>query len=156
MKHGAKEPPNRRIMKTFPALVMLLLQKLKPYRGGNFARWEVRKADNIDKHNLIVPSVTITQLRGINLFDEAHNNRFQNMTVVVGAGGRLNLIGYGIPGAHLKVANKGQATAGIIFVQDMEVFAGKPVLPTLLQCIQLAAEAINLIEQKGIKRHRTA
>ncbi|WP_127596700.1 hypothetical protein [Nitratireductor alexandrii] len=150
-KAGAKDPPKRRIMKTFPAFVMLLLQSIKPYRGGNFLLWEVRKVDNIDKHNLIVPSVTISELRGVSLLDKTYNNSFGSVNAKVGAGGRVNLVMYNNPGGKLKVTNKGQASASITFAQSMEVFPGESVFPTLLQCIQAVDQAISLIERVGTK-----
>jgi hypothetical protein len=150
-KPGKKTPPSRRIVETFPGFVMLLLQRVKPYRGGNFLLWEIRKADNIDKHNLIVPSVTITELRNVALLDEEYENVFRNCSFSVDAGGRVNFLSYD-NGGGLKVTDKGQASASITFAQGMEVFAGEPVFPTLLQCVQLVAEAITLIEREGVKR----
>jgi len=150
-KPGKRAPRNRRIVEAFPAFAMLLLQKIRPYNGGNFLLWEIRKADNIDKHNLIVPAVTVTELRGICLLDEKYNNRVTDMTAIVGPGGRVGLLGYSNPGGHMKITNKGQPTARITFSESMEVFAGEPVFPTLLQCIQAVDQAIGLIESAGAK-----
>ena len=33
---------------------MVILDEVKPYRGGNTSLWELNKLDNIDKHNLIL------------------------------------------------------------------------------------------------------
>ncbi|MER9242872.1 hypothetical protein [Mesorhizobium sp. M0633] len=149
-KPGKGAPPNRRIVENFPALVMVLLTKIKPYRGGNFRLWEIRKADNIDKHNLIIPTVAVTQLHGVYLADE-HGNAWQGCSFKLGPGGTLNAIQYGITG-DIEIRDKGQPTASITFPQGAEVFAGDPVFPTLMQCVQLVAEAIDLIEA-GCTKH---
>ena len=145
-KPGKTAPPRRRIVEAFPLLALDLLAVIKPYKGGNFSLWEIRKADNIDKHNLIIPSITVTEIRGVGLVDKVNNNVFQDMTLSVGAGGVVNAIGYQNAGSYLEFTNKGQASLSIRFADDMEVFAGKPVFPTLLECVQLTSKAISLIE----------
>ena len=141
-------PPNRRIMKAFPRIAAKLLTVIKPYEGGDFALWEVRKADNIDKHNLIIPSITMTQVTAL-LVDEVHNNRI-TLTLRVGAGGIVDGVGYSQgDGSRLEFKDKGKATADISFPDGLEVFAGKPVFPTLLECSKLVSEAIDLIEQSA-------
>ncbi len=141
---GKKSPPRRRIVEAFPLIALELLSVIKPYPGGNFALWEIRKADNIDKHNLIVPSVTVTEISGIDVIDD-RQNAFCDMTVVVQAGTANTPVAYG-PNAKLEIKNKGQATARVSFADDMDVFAGKPVFPTLLESSQFAAEAVSRIE----------
>lgn len=148
---GKKAPPRRRIVEAFPALVFELFTSIKPYEGGNFALWEVRKADNIDKHNLIIPSLTVAQISDVMLVDEVNNVRLGG-TLAVGAGGVLNAIGYRNGDQVLKLENKGQATVSIAFPDAAEVFAGKPVLPTLRECSQLVLEATEIIE-RATKRH---
>lgn len=145
-REGKKTPPNRRIVEAFPLVALKLLTVIKPYNGGDFGLWEVRKADNIDKHNLIVPSVTITELRDVVLVDEVYNNVFSPEILSVGAGGVLNAISYGNGGSYFVVKNKGQASAYITFPHDSKVYAGKPVFPTLLEASQLIAKAIDIIE----------
>lgn len=142
---GKTPPPRRRIVEAFPAIAFELLSVIKPYKGGDFALWEIRKADNIDKHNLIIPSIAVTEIKGIRLEDKVRRNVFENVSLAVGAGGVLNAIGYG-GGSHLEFTNKGQATASISFPDGMEVFAGKPVFPTLLECSQFVTQTIDRIE----------
>ena len=144
-KSGKKTPPNRRIMEAFPLIAFELLTVIQPYKGGNFGIWEIRKADNIDKHNLIIPSVTITELRGVSYVDEVRNNSVTGMTLRLGAGGTINAISYG-GGSKLKLTQKGQATARITFPDTSEIFAGNPVFPTLIQSVQLVAQTIERIE----------
>ncbi|MGN3973881.1 hypothetical protein [Tsuneonella sp. SYSU-LHT278] len=139
-------PANRRVMKAFPLIALEILTVIQPYKGGKFGLWEIRKADNIDKHNLIMPTITITEIRGLRMVDKVHNNVFEPGLIQVGPGGRMNLMGYLNPGGTLEFEDKGHATASISFPDGLEVFAGKPVFPTLLECSQLVAETLDRIE----------
>lgn len=138
---GKKSPPNRRIMEAFPLIALELLSVVKPYKGGNFCLWEIRKADNIDKHNLIIPSVTVTEIRNMRFVDYMHNEGGSFVTVRVEAGGILKLMRYRAD-SQMEIADQGQATCEITFPDGLEVFAGEPVFPTLLKCIKLSAEGL--------------
>ena len=112
--------------------------------------WEIRRADNLDKHNLIVPTVTVAQLRGMSFRDVKNNNVFSDITAKVTAGDTLSLISYQND-ARLEITNQGQAACGITFPQSAEVFAGQPVFPTLLQCIQGVNSVLNIIKTANIE-----
>lgn len=142
---GKADPPNRRVMKAFPLIAFELLSVIKPYKGGDFSIWEVRKADNIDKHNLIVPSITVARVEGIEMRDNVRQNTYAGMTLSVGAGGVMKALHYGGK-SKLEITNKGHASASISFPDGLEVFQGRPVLPTLLECSQLVAEVVGRVE----------
>lgn len=107
--------------------------------------WEIRAADNIDKHNLIVPTITVTSIRNAILVDDMNKNIVTIGEMSVSDGGELLILGYQNRG-HLKFASNGQASLSITFPDGCEVFAGKPVFPTLLECSQLTSETLSLIE----------
>lgn len=143
-KPGKTPPPNRRILEAFPAFGCLLFTAIQPYRGGNLKVWEVRKADNIDKHNIIIPHVAVTKLENVHLVDEVNNNQFTAGTVHVAPGGRCSLIR--MSGGRMIIKDKGNASASITFPQGLEVFAGNPVFSTITQCAELVREACALIK----------
>jgi hypothetical protein len=149
-KPGKNTPANRRITEAFPFLTLQILTAIQPYKGGAFGVWEIRKADNLDKHNLIIPSVTVTELRHASLVDEVRRNSFKGMTLGVEAGGVLSAISYG-GNSQLKVTNKGQPTARIIFPDSAEVFPSEPVFPTLRRCSQFSAKVIDRIEAVSLR-----
>ena len=127
-------------------LALELLCRIKPYKGGDFGLWEIRKADNIDKHNLIIPSVVVTELTGFKAIDEVNETTFNPPMVTVGAGGCVGMVRYVNGGAVLKIKDKGNASATITFSDAMEVFSGKPVFPTLRESIHLVSQAVDRIE----------
>lgn len=142
-KPGAEMPNNRRIVEVVPSLADFLLNTIKPYRGGDFSLWEIRKADNIDKHNLILPTLALGTLNGIYLVDEVNHIHFA-VTAHVPAG-HTGTIGV-LPGVNnIEIKKQGDPTLCITFPDDAEVFAGDPILPTLTQCSQLISESIELI-----------
>jgi len=138
-----KAPQTRRIVEAFPLIVLHLLAVIKPYKGGNFSLWEVRKADNIDKHNLIIPAIVFARINDVIIFDKVNKTTFRGKLGV--SSGRI-FIPIKTDG-ELEFQNKGHATVSITFPDTMEVFQGLPVFPTLLESSQLVSEAINSIER---------
>jgi hypothetical protein len=142
-KPGAETPSNRRIVEAVPSLADFLLNTIQPYRGGKFSLWEIRKADNIDKHNLVLPTLALGTLNGISLVDEMKRVSV-GLTAHVPAGQTSKTITF--PAANnIEVKKKGDPTLCVTFPDDAEVFAGDPILPTLTQCSQLISESIELI-----------
>lgn len=140
-----REPTNRRILKAFPAFVMMLFTKMKPYPGGKFLLWEITKADNIDKHNLIIPTVTITELQDVHFKNPGNNIVVYGLNITIGPRGFTDVAKYtGID--EIEILEKGKAISRIDFPDNFEVFAGAPVFPTLLNCVECIEGAIAMIE----------
>ena len=142
-KPGKRAPPNRRIVEAVPSLEDFLLNTIQPYRGGKFSLWEIRKADNVDKHNLILPTLALGTLNGISLVDEV-NRVSVGVTAHVPAGQACKTISF--PAANnIEIKKKGDPTLCVTFADDAEVFGGDTILPTLTQCSQLITESIEMI-----------
>jgi len=56
----------------------------------------------------------------------------------------------------MEVSDRGRATARITFPESAEVFAGALVFPTLLRCVQLTADALSLVYQRGTRPYPAA
>lgn len=150
---GKKAPPNRRIGEAFPGFLEFLLDKIQPYRGGDLAIWETRKADNIDKHNLVIPTLAMGTRNGILLTDDANDVRV-GINAHVRAGGRIKPIVQFGPGNNIEIKQKGDPTLCVTFPDGAEVFAGDSILPTLTQSYQLAIEAVELLaDHFGAPKH---
>lgn len=143
-KPGKGTPPNRGIVEACPVFALTLLCKIKPYRGGGSFAWEVRRADNIDKHNLFIPTIYVAALHDVYIVDTDRNNKVHFSEISVGPGGQCDALRY--VGGTAKVENYGQASFAVTFPEDAEVFAGNPVVPTLLQCAQGIEEVVNLCD----------
>lgn len=125
----------------------LILDVIKPYKGGNDPLWSLHQLDIIDKHRLLIPVVSVTQLSGISAHDD-NNNRFEDLTFLVGEGGRLNAIA---TSAKLHITNYGQPAFGVFFRQG-EPFENQPVVPTLHQLAQIVTGVVQAIEKAYLAR----
>jgi hypothetical protein len=153
-KFGMRTPRNRRIVEAFPSFVCFLLTCLKPYRGGPYLLWEITKSDNVDKHNLIIPTVVITELWGTRIEDIDRSFVFSDNIIALDPGSTLNIINLGITGTNLKILEKGRASASIRFSSTAPAFAGEPVFPRVTQCLSMAEEVVRLIEASDFSLFR--
>jgi hypothetical protein len=53
-----------------PELSDFILNKVRPYRGGNPAIWPIHVLDNIDKHRLLITILSAGDINGIEVVDE--------------------------------------------------------------------------------------
>lgn len=125
----------------------LILDVIKPYKGGNEPLWSLHQLDIIDKHRLLIPIVSVTQLSGVCAHTE-NNVRFENIGLLVGEGGRLNVIA---TSAKLHITNYGQPTFGVFFRQG-EPFENQPLVPTLHQLAQIVTGVVQAIEKAYLAR----
>jgi hypothetical protein len=132
---------HRAIKAAIPDLADFIADTIKPYLGGDFALWEIGTLDNLDKHRLTLPVVSIQALTGVSAEDE-NGNRFTNNTLVVGEGGVLRAIS---TYAKMKITSYGNPAADILFGKGTAA-EGKPVIPTLAEFAQLTLQAINALE----------
>lgn len=139
---GKRRPRNRAIVEACHLFALLLLCKIKPYRGGKYMVWEIRKADNLDKHNLIIPTISIVEIVDIAISDK-NDNRVSGMTIRTGPGQEIGLAQMA---SAAKVDNYGRPIFSITFPQRAEVFAGESVLPKLVQCIHSINEVIKICQ----------
>jgi hypothetical protein len=95
----------------------------------------------MDKHQLLIPAVTIAQITGVDA--KSGGVTLVNMTVGVSQGGKVNAVGSAVP---FEITNKGHATAEITF-HKAGVFQGEAVLPTLKQLSQLVSGIVDTIEK---------
>jgi hypothetical protein len=131
----------RAIKEALPDLANFIADVIQPYDGGDHKFWEVGALDNLDKHRLIVPIASIQAITDIRAEDE-NRNTFDIKAAFVGEGGVLNMIS---TGAKMKITSYGKPTANIFFSEGSPA-QGKPVIPTLVEYIQLSAKAIEALE----------
>ncbi len=67
---------NRQVDVCSPALFDLVMSKIQPYDGGNFAIWPVHKLDIRDKHRLLIPVIQYSSIDGI----ETENQRTREIS----------------------------------------------------------------------------
>ena len=56
-----------------PDLFRLMIDRIQPYDGGNFAIWPVYVLNNRDKHRLLIPTIHYSNINDIEIQDKAGN-----------------------------------------------------------------------------------
>ena len=142
--HGTKEAGSHRpMLESAPLFVDLLLNQIKPYKGGGMLIWEVRYLSNTDKHRLIVPTVRVASIHDVNISD-SNDNKVKIGKIDVSPGGYLNLSSHSANKA--KIDHYGHTALVVTFPDSLKVFSGDPVIPTMLQCAQAVREVIKLCD----------
>src|SRR3990167_642520 len=125
----------------------LIADFIKPYRGGNDSLWSLHQLGIIDKHRLLIPVVSVTQLTGVCAYDD-NNNQFIDTSLSIGEGVRLNAIA---TSANLHITSYGKPTFGIFFGKG-DILENHPIFPTLHHLAQAVSGVIQTIEEGYIAR----
>jgi hypothetical protein len=136
---GAIETGN---LKAAPEICHVIIDDIKPYRGGNDLLYGLHDLDITDKHKLLIPIVSIVELRGASGEDDC-GGRFKDLNFFITQRGRINAIS---STKNLKITNYGQPSFEICFDKG-EVFEDKPVIPTLHQLWQLVSGILEKFER---------
>jgi hypothetical protein len=97
------------------ALFDVTINKIKPYSGGNDSIWAVHRLDILDKHRLLIPTLSIA-VANFELEDDA--GKFFVKPLWVATGNRLSTVPIEL---NLHIKNKGQPHIAILL--DMGVSA---------------------------------
>jgi hypothetical protein len=129
------------IMGAAPAgIVDLIIDTVKPYRGGNEAMCALDDLDIVDRRRLLTPIIAVTGIVGASWIDE-RGKAVHGMTLTVGEGGRID----GMP-ANSRIRNPGTLAFGVFFDKG-QVFEGRPVVRTLHQLTQVVSGVVHTVEQ---------
>ncbi len=60
----------RKIQEASPELFTLMLDNIRPYKGGDFAIWTLHDLDIMDKHRLLIPVTACVSIKDFKLEDE--------------------------------------------------------------------------------------
>lgn len=116
----------------------LLGDRIKTHRdfanGGNMAIAALNDLSNWNKHNLIITTAGVTEIRNVTF---GIGNKIGVLQI---HGGKANAIGFG-PGMADNFAYEGEPRVEIIF-GGHKLVQNNPVIPTLLQLGQAAAQTI--------------
>ncbi|MBB4391801.1 hypothetical protein [Bradyrhizobium sp. ERR14] len=134
----------RLIQKTSPDLAGVILETIKPYDTGQPSIWAVSKFDNLDKHRLLIPTVTVQTISGVSLESKDKNVKVIDNRFILDAFGKYT-IGRIAPGIEIEVTHKGSAEAEILFASGQPL-EGQAVIPALLKMAEASSEAIKAIE----------
>jgi hypothetical protein len=131
------------IEKALPGAEDTLLKQVRPENGPNEHLWAFHGLDNDDKHNLLIPVVTVASVYIPSLSVGGHK-----MVERVAVGGNAASV------LHLVMSNGEPITMEQDFETSVEVtfgaahgFDGQAVIPTLTQIAQLVSETLSAFEK---------
>jgi hypothetical protein len=109
--------------------------------------WSFNSLDNLDKHNLIIPAISVVSVNNINA--RSGTNVMENCGIGGDAARPINMIRSVAP---IAIQNNFQTTVAVRFGQG-NVFENEPVIPTLMQIAQIVGEALGAFERHIARVH---
>nr|WHW29397.1 hypothetical protein [uncultured bacterium] len=120
------------------------LDDIQPYEGGNGDDlWAMNKLNNIDKHNFILPAISVTEICGINLC--IGSNTMTNLAVAGNANGPINILTFDKAVRDVTISKDFKTSVDIFFGQG-GFFGDEPIIPTLLNLTERVAKTVNAVE----------
>jgi hypothetical protein len=112
---------------TTSPLYNLVVNSVKPHKGGDRDILDLHQLDIDDKHHLLIPMVTVTSLDGVELQHEDGGIEYWSVVLT----SRLASYRKVIP-LETKIKHHGEARFSIKF-REGNLFQGEDVIPTLLR-----------------------
>ncbi len=132
------------IQKSGANAVALIVDRIRPYKGGDDTLCALHELDISDKHLLLIPHITVVQLRDVYMEDD-RNNRITFRSITVDAGRTVNLVKSEGPGGIFKVKKHGQPSFGVLFDKGTPL-ENQPILSTLVQFTEHVSRTIDAFE----------
>lgn len=159
-RHEMDAVPNQRYVGTTYSCYRKLLQKgqigkivrdfvidtIKPYREGNFVLWSIEEANVIDKHQLLIPNVSVVGILGVRVQNDKEIIEIPNIFTESSSRFRPSRLGLSTFGKNPKVIDDGHAIIGYAF----DLGHPQPGAPVILTLLAITVEISRLIEAFGL------
>jgi hypothetical protein len=123
------------------AILSLIMDVIKPYKGGNDALWALHDLNILDKHRLLLPVMQINAINDI-CYEYEGGEKIRMGTWIVT---RTRTASHKLMAQNVKITDKGNAALLIVFDNGLP-FESKPVIPTLEQFTELVSGVIEAFE----------
>jgi hypothetical protein len=122
-----------------PGSTKLLLDQIRPVNGGSDHLWAFGSLDIEDKHNLIIPTVTVVSIK--NIWAQSGTIRMESGNVRNNAAEYFVIMSMPKP---ITVQGNPQTSVDVAFRQGTPL-NGLPVIPTLLDIRNLVSETLDAL-----------
>jgi len=115
----------RKVSGAFASSYTLLVDRIRPYKGGNVFMWSLNRLSNTDKHRLLIPTIAETEINGVSI-------EYDKEVGPVPADFRIESNeSFAVPGKsrHMKIHRDGKPTFEVFF--DDAQIAGIPHIPVV-------------------------
>ena len=137
------------IKKAAPDICELVIDHIKPYRGGNLPLWSLNKLDNIDKHRMPILIGTVQAIRGVSGKGEGPDPCvIENCSYVIqGTAGEPTVFRpMSFPKSlKMKITDYGHPIFDIV-LSEATVFEGRSALPLLYELSDLVFGVIETLK----------
>jgi hypothetical protein len=130
-----------KIAKASPGICNLILS-MEPYEGGNYALYALHELDILDKHKLLIPMIELSVILGMSAKDDVGGHIVNWNTM---ASPETEWLQIGLSG-NVKIENHGEAIFVVFFGKESPFFAGRIVLHTLKEFVEIVDSIINAFE----------
>ncbi len=139
-----KESP---VKNAFPDIEGLILDEIKPTKCGNTLLWSAGKLAGLDKHRQLLITFGMSEIFIERIIDKENQSSVEGMRYLVCNGGPvIPFLFKGRP----EIEGKTSATLEILF-GPMFGLDKTPVVPTLVEMLERATNAIDAIEAEYLK-----
>lgn len=144
---GAKLGPAHKDGKITKTVCEFVLDTVKPYREGNFILWSVEEANIIDKHQLLIPNISLMAIHGVRIQNDKEVIEIPTIITDSTCSFRASRLDIQTFGNNPKVIDEGHIAIGYAFGFGHPQ-EGEPVLPTLdaiTKEVRRTIEAFNVL-----------
>ncbi len=127
-----------------PDLVDVIVDAVRPYKGGDDSLYGLNDLDIDDRHRLIVPVFAVVALHNVS-FRDPERGLVKVGKLDVGPGGEFSTTS---ATGQMKMASYASASFQAQFDKG-HAFEGQPIVPTLQRLSQLVAGVVDTIQQAG-------
>lgn len=129
------------IEEALPGARKRLLEEIRPHNSPAEDLWGFHALDNDDKHNLLIPVVTLAEVSATRIDTAAGS--MEGITVRNDAAGPIGLI---LSSSPITIHGDIQTTVEVRFPEG-GLFENEPVLPTLIRIRDMVSETISAFER---------
>ncbi len=131
------------IEKALPGGKKLILENIRPKNASNEVLWRFNDLDNDDKHNLIIPTVTIAKIEGLDAL--VGSNRATGNIICNDAARPFCVLALKGRESDITIQDNSKLTVDVKFGKR-SVFENEPVIPTLTQIAGLVSHTLDEFE----------
>ena len=134
-------PNYQKIHKAFPAAAEFILNEIKPCRDTNLILWAITSLCNFNKHNDLLPTVSLAMVNNINA--RIGNSLIQDCSIGGNANSPITMIKSGTP---IAIDSDFNTSVDITFPEGA-IFENQPIIPTLRNMSIITSQTLDLLER---------
>ena len=129
------------VRKASKTIADLIVDIIKPYKGGNDAIWSLHELNILDKHILLLPVFQVSALLGVCAEDDSGRSLVDGTLIVESGKVALPFV----PTTNLKITKYGKAAFAVCFDKGLPL-EGQSIVPALRSLAEQVGSIIDAFE----------